>query len=450
MATKSGRQPSLLESGPIGSFFSSLFGIPMTKSEAPVEKEAKNERLLSIAVDLTLNVALGIATLYLSRAIFNRFVAPQLHDDDRPAASSVYRNLARILQKRGQTTLPVLDSYELQMAEVILDPDTIETSFADVGGLDDTKKEIYELAVLPLVHPELFSTSKLVQPCKGILLYGKPGTGKTMMAKALAKESSAVFLPLQLSKILNKYVGESNKLIAATFRLAHKLQPAIIFIDELDTFLKANSGEASQYLDTIKSEFLTLWDGVSTNSTTRVLVLGATNQPHSIDPAIQRRMPRTFYVPLPNEVGRRAILDLLLQGEALEAEAKAFVPELAQATAGYSGSDLKELCKAAAMVGVQERSSEYARRRVMGEQGEVALDKESKLRPISRRDLETAFRKVGRTGAAANAYGRAVSAEQQRDAVGVDSESLRNLTRFLRTLSTLSEAKTDSEDIPNL
>ena len=250
-------------------------------------------------------------------------VLPEDQDPETPA-STVYAKLQRILQKRHgdmhphsiptKIPLPHLTPRELQMADEILDPDDIESSFADIGGLDATKQEIYELAVLPLVQPELFGTSKLVQPVKGILLYGMPGTGKTMLAKALAKESEAVFLPLQLSKILNKYWGESNKLIASTFSLAHKLQPAVIFIDELDTFLK-NTNSETAYMDSIKAEFLTLWDGVATASTSRVLVLGATNKPQHIDSAILRRMPRAFEVPLPNEAGRLAILNLLLKDE---------------------------------------------------------------------------------------------------------------------------------------
>jgi len=237
-----------------------------------------------------------------------------------------------------------------------------------------------------------------------------------MLAKALAKESQAVFLPLQLSKILNKYWGESNKLIAATFSLAHKVQPAVIFIDELDTFLK-NTNSETAYMDSIKAEFLTLWDGVATASTSRVLVLGATNKPHHIDSAILRRMPRAFEVPLPNADGRRAILDLLLKDERVDASVHAALPHLVAATVGYSGSDLKEVCRAAAMVPVRERTSEFARQRVMGEATTAATTSQHPpgLRALSANDLKEGLRKVRRTGAAAQQYGQQTEREQQKE-----------------------------------
>lgn len=300
-----------------------------------------------------------------------------------------------------------------------------------------------------------------------------------MLAKALAKESQAVFLPLQLSKILNKYWGESNKLIAATFSLAHKVQPAVIFIDELDTFLK-NTNSETAFMDSIKAEFLTLWDGVATASTSRVLVLGATNKPHHIDSAILRRMPRAFEVPLPNADGRRAILDLLLKDERVDASVPAALPHLVAATVGYSGSDLKEVCRAAAMVPVRERTSEFARRRVMGE--DTAMTTETAgtttqqqqqhppiLRALCANDLKEGLRKVRRTGAAAQQYGQKTEREQQQQeeqqnnqqrANGnnnnmqqIDLSSLQNLATLLRSLSQLSTDPARDEpmdEIPEL
>ena len=413
--------------------------------------------LAELALTIGMAVLSSMLLSLLTRRLLKGFLPSDSSDDSSSTGNpdtQIVRRLRRILLKRGIATLPPLTSRELQMADDILDPDDIEdgAAFCDIGGLDAMKQELYELAIVPLIQPELFVGSKLRQPPKGVLLYGPPGTGKTMLAKALAKEAQAVFLPLQLSKILNKYWGESNKLIAATFSLANKLQPTILFIDELDTFLKSSQQDSSQgaFMDAIKAEFLTLWDGVATRPDQRVLVLGATNQPHHIDAAILRRLPRAFAVPLPDCAGRRAILHLLLRHEAIDATVLPALPELAERTDGYSGSDLKELCKAAAMVAVQEHAAEFARRRVMGEADDDVdantTSQGTSLRPMGRADLLMGLRKVRRTGEAAQQYGQRQASERGG---GLDRSSLQSLATLLRSLSQLSTEERNDE-IPNL
>jgi ATPase family AAA domain-containing protein 1 len=431
----------------------------MDEFHNPSSPSAKEVNWAAVLAELALTIGMAVISSMLLSLLTRRLLKGFLPDAASPDTDStsggetqIVRRLRRILLKRGIATVPPLTGRELQMADEILDPDDLDDcTFADIGGLDAMKQELYELAIVPLVQPELFRNSKLIQPPKGVLLYGKPGTGKTMLAKALAKEAQAVFLPLQLSKVLNKYWGESNKLIAATFSLANKLQPAIIFIDELDTFLKnSNGSENGAYMDSIKAEFLTLWDGVATQSHARVLVLGATNQPHLIDAAILRRMPRAFEVPLPDVSGRRSILQLLLHNEHVDASVISALPELAELTVGYSGSDLKELCKAAAMVAVQEHTAEFARRRVIGERTNGVDDDDDitadALRPMSRDDLLVGWQKVRKTGEAAQQYGRR---QQQQSTSGMDRQSLHSLATLLRSLSQLSTDQ-PSDDIPNL
>lgn len=164
------------------------------------------------------------------------------------------------------------------------------------------------------------------------------------------------------------------------------------------------------------------------------MVLGATNKPQSIDPAIQRRMPRTFLVPLPDESGRRQILDIMLKDERLTSDAKASIPQLAKVTVNYSGSDLKEMCKAAAMVGIQERTAEYARKRVSGQS--VSVDRsvgKRPMRPISRNDLVSSLRKVRPTGVTAKEYGK--SEERASASPDFDKDSLENLVRLMQQMS---------------
>jgi ATPase family AAA domain-containing protein 1 len=424
-----------------------------SSAQPPASKKQVNwvHVAVEIAVRLVVAIGSGYALMYLSRKALEGYMGSDENGCGAEHEGATYRRLASILDKRSsaeksckakyRAPLPPLNHYERLMAQEVVDPDDIATGFSDIGGLDSIKREIFQLAILPLLQPHLFQ-SKLVEPTKGILLYGKPGCGKTMLAKALAKEAHAVFIPLQLSKILSKWVGESNKLVAATFSLAHKLQPCILFVDELDTFLKANH-ESNAYMDSLKAEFLTLWDGISTNEKSRVLVLGATNQPQNIDAAILRRMPRAFEIPLPDFQGRLDILNRLTTDEPLTQDARDFLPELANRTMGYSGSDLKELCKAAAMIRIHEYTEELSVAKVSGMEVRTAALADTtttELRRMTRNDLIVALQKVQRTGAAAQSYGHREKRQRQQQPQVVD---LRGLSKLLDVIST---APKDGED----
>ncbi|KAF0852511.1 mitochondrial AAA+ superfamily ATPase [Andalucia godoyi] len=247
-----------------------------------------------------------------------------------------------------------LDDYEELIASELVCPDEINVSFNDIGGLEVAKRGLFEAVVFPLSRPDLYRGSLLSQP-KGILLYGPPGTGKTMLAQALAKESSANFVNLRLSTLQNKWYGESQKLVRATFSLARKLQPCIIFIDEMDAFLKdRSSGTDHEATSAMKAEFMSLWDGFQAGDECRVVVMGATNRPQDIDEAILRRMPRQFHVALPDQSQRREILLRLLRSASCDSSEAFNIDEICGFTEGYSGSDLKELCRQAALVPVRE------------------------------------------------------------------------------------------------
>ena len=124
------------------------------------------------------------------------------------------------------------------IAKDAINPENIDVSFDDIGGLEEEKRRLREIVILPFVRPELFNRGKLLRPPKGVLLYGPPGTGKTMLVKAIAKETKAVFINVTLSSLQDKWFGESQKLVRAVFTLAWSLAPAIIFIDEIDSFLR--------------------------------------------------------------------------------------------------------------------------------------------------------------------------------------------------------------------
>lgn len=230
--------------------------------------------------------------------------------------------------------------------------------FIDIGGLGDIIEELKESVIYPLTLPHLYSsTSSLLSAPSGVLLYGPPGCGKTMLAKALAHESGATFINLHISTLTEKWFGDSNKLVKAVFSLAAKLEPSIVFIDEIDALLGTRRSGEHEASGTLKAEFLTLWDGLTSASPLgrpqRIVVLGATNRVQDIDVAILRRMPKKFAVPLPTSAQRLRILKLILKDTRLDRD-HFDLKNLVQITAGMSGSDLKAACRDAAMVPVRE------------------------------------------------------------------------------------------------
>lgn len=170
----------------------------------------------------------------------------------------------------------------------------IGVTFADIGALDEIKESLQELVMLPLRRPDLFNGG-LLKPCRGILLFGPPGTGKTMMAKAIAMEAGASFINVSMSTITSKWFGEDEKNVRALFTLAAKVSPTIIFVDEVDSMLgqRSRAGE-HEAMRKIKNEFMTHWDGLLTKPGERILVLAATNRPFDLDEAIIRRFERRY------------------------------------------------------------------------------------------------------------------------------------------------------------
>ncbi|XP_028806659.1 ATPase family AAA domain-containing protein 1-B [Neltuma alba] len=273
----------------------------------------------------------------------------------------------------------------------VINPDDMDVEFDSIGGLEKIKQALFELVILPLKRPELFSHGKLLGPQKGVLLYGPPGTGKTMLAKAIAKESGAVFINVRISNLMSKWFGDAQKLVAAVFSLAYKLQPAIIFIDEVDSFLGQRRSTDHEALLNMKTEFMSLWDGFTTDQNARVMVLAATNRPSELDEAILRRLPQAFEIGVPDQKERVEILKVILKGERIEDGID--FDHIAGLCEGYTGSDLFELCKKAAYFPVRDLLDEERK----GKQSPAP-------RPLSQSDLEKVLATSRKTKVAAGEY----------------------------------------------
>ncbi|KAF2125167.1 AAA-domain-containing protein [Dothidotthia symphoricarpi CBS 119687] len=253
-----------------------------------------------------------------------------------------------------------LSTYEQTIAMEVVAPEEIPVTFDDIGGLDSIIEDLKESVIYPLTMPHLYAhSSSLLSAPSGVLLYGPPGCGKTMLAKALAHESGACFINLHISTLTEKWYGDSNKLVNAVFSLARKLQPSIVFIDEIDAVLGQRRSGEHEASGMVKAEFMTHWDGLASSTTSgtatpqRICILGATNRIQDIDEAILRRMPKKFPVGLPSAPQRQNIFSLILRGTKIDAP-NFDIEYLVRVSAGMSGSDIKEACRDAAMGPVRE------------------------------------------------------------------------------------------------
>ncbi|XP_068250993.1 outer mitochondrial transmembrane helix translocase-like [Palaemon carinicauda] len=300
------------------------------------------------------------------------------------------RKAQEVLQRLGIKERVSLSEYEMMIASQLVEPSRMNTSWSDVAGLSSVIRELRETLILPIQQRNRLQSSKLIQPPKGVLLHGPPGCGKTLLARAVAKEAGARFINLDVSALTDKWYGESQKLSSAVFSLASKIEPCIVFIDEIDSFLRVRASGDHEATAMMKAQFLQQWDGLATDHSRCVIVMGATNRPQDVDRAILRRMPAAFHVPLPGLEQREDILKLVLRDENISPDIN--LVALAKQTETFSGSDLMELCRTAAV---------YRLRHLLNEQSDEVseivngLDQpEEVLRPISLMDFKQALAKM--------------------------------------------------------
>mmetsp|Transcript_5471 Transcript_5471/g.9486 ORF Transcript_5471/g.9486 Transcript_5471/m.9486 type:complete len:805 (-) Transcript_5471:496-2910(-) len=266
----------------------------------------------------------------------------------------------------------------------------------DIGGLDNVKRELQETVQYPVEHPEKFAKFGM-QPSKGVLFYGPPGCGKTLLAKAIANECQANFISVKGPELLTMWFGESEANVRELFDKARGAAPCVLFFDELDSIARArggSSGDAGGAGDRVINQILTEMDGVGAKK--NVFVIGATNRPDIIDPAIMRpgRLDQLIYIPLPDEGSRLNILKASLRKSPVAKDVD--LTYLARVTNGFSGADLTEICQRACKFAIRENIESEIRREkekeaAGGEQMETE-DAPDLVPEITRRHFEEAMK----------------------------------------------------------
>ena len=250
--------------------------------------------------------------------------------------------------------------------------------FTDIIGMQEMKQTLYEIIVVPTIRPDLFTGIR--KPQRGILLFGPPGTGKTMIAKAIASECNSTFFNISASSLTSKWVGESEKTVKSLFKVAYKRVPSIIFIDEIDSILSKRSGSENEATKRLKTEFLIQFDGLGSNTNARLLVIAATNRPMDLDEALLRRLPKRVYCGPLDEDGRFEFIKKVINRVETNLSDED-IREIAKMTNDYSNSDLMEMCREAAYQPVRELSMEE-------------ILKINKFRPLVKQDLIKAVQKI--------------------------------------------------------
>ena len=231
-------------------------------------------------------------------------------------------------------------------AEEVVEKKIPDVTYDDVGGLRKEISKVREIIELPLRHPEIFDRLG-IDPPKGVLLHGAPGTGKTLLAKAVANESGSNFVPINGPEVMSKYVGEAEKKIREIFKEAEENAPTILFIDEIDAIAPKREEVTGEVERRVVAQILALMDGLKERG--KVIVIGATNRPDALDPALRRpgRFDREIELRVPDRDGRNEILQIHTRGMPLADDV--VLSELSNITHGFVGADLAALCREAAM-----------------------------------------------------------------------------------------------------
>ncbi|XP_023326776.1 spastin [Eurytemora carolleeae] len=277
-----------------------------------------------------------------------------------------------------------LKSLDQKLVEMILDEVVPKSStgvkFADVSGQEKAKSALHEMVVLPSLRPELFTG--LRSPARGLLLFGPPGNGKTLLARALATEAQCNLVNISSSSLTSKWVGEGEKLVRTLFSVARAIQPVIIFIDEIDSLLSERRTGEHEAMRRIKTEFLLQFEGMLTGCEEKIVVVAATNRPQELDDAALRRFTKRVYVQMPDKNARIALVSSLISKHGSPLSRKD-LDKVALLTDGYTCSDITNLARDAAMAPLREIST-----------AELVKIKPEEMRSINIKDFEKSCERV--------------------------------------------------------
>tara|TARA_B100002003_G_C14072801_1_gene516134 strand:- start:186 stop:1292 length:1107 start_codon:yes stop_codon:yes gene_type:complete len=346
----------------------------------PLAKEVKLEDLASITHGF---VGADLASLTKEAAmILLRRVLPDFkYDEEEQIPKEILEKLI-ITKTDFEDALKVVRPSALR--EVMVESPSVE--WDAVGGLEEVKQEIKEAVEWPLKHPGAFKRLG-VSPPKGILLYGAPGTGKTLLAQAVATESEANFISVKGPELLSKWVGESEKAVREIFKKARQTAPTIIFFDELDSLApKRSASEDNKVGERVVNQLLTEMDGLE--GLQDIVIIGATNRPDMVDTALLRpgRFDRIILTPVPDKKTRKAVFDVHLKGMPLDDEVSS--DALSQKTEGFVGADIEAICREAAIMAMR---TDIKAKTISMKHFEDAM---KKVRPSVTKEIEKSYQDI--------------------------------------------------------